>query len=222
MILNLREELFDNQDLKYRDFHARLLPTVSKEIIIGVRVPVLRELAKQVFSENTCNECYYHEERMIYGFTLGMKECSVREHIEDIKSFVPMINNWAICDCCGSSFKFVKKDLDSYYDFILSYIGKGEYETRFAVIMLMNFYLVDEYIDRVLDILCSIESDRYYVNMGVAWALSVAFVKYEEKVFPLIKAKTLPTDIHNKTIQKIKDSLRVSKETKQLLNEYRV
>ena len=99
MILNLREELFDNQDLKYRDFHARLLPTVSKEIIIGVRVPVLRELAKQVFSENAGNECYYHEERMIYGFTLGMKKCSVREHIEDIKSFVPMINNWAICDC---------------------------------------------------------------------------------------------------------------------------
>ncbi|MGN0531661.1 MAG: DNA alkylation repair protein [Eubacterium sp.] len=218
----MREELFKNQDLKYRDFHAGLLPTISKDIIIGVRVPVLRALAKQAFTENAYNECYYYEERMIYGFTLGLKKCSVQEHIDDIKSFVPMINNWAICDCCGSSFKFVKKDLNRYYDLFLSYIGKGEYETRFAVIMLMNYYLVDEYIDRVLDILYSIESDRYYVNMGVAWALSVAFVKYMDKVMPVIKSKTLPPDIQNKAIQKIKDSLQVSKEIKQEVNEYKI
>lgn len=215
--MNLRQELFNNQDTDYREFHARLIPTTDKDRIIGVRVPVLRNIAKNI-DANVTNELYYHEEKMVYGFYIGYKKCTLQEHIEDMRSFVPLIDNWAVCDSCCSSFKFTKKHLDELYDFYISYIGKEEYGTRFAVVMLMSYYLVDDYIDRVLDVLLSIDDDRYYVMMAIAWALSVAFVKYEAKVVPILESKTLPKELHNTTIQKIKDSYRVDKETKNYLS----
>ena len=104
------------------------------------------------------------------------------------------------------------------YDFVKSQISRGEYETRFAVVMLMCYYLDDEYIDEVLSILKNIKSDLYYINMAVAWALSVAFVREREKTLKLLEEKSLSKDVQNKTIQKIKESLRVSKEDKSLVN----
>jgi 3-methyladenine DNA glycosylase AlkD len=220
--MNLREELFKNQDLKYKSFQSKLIPNINSDKILGVRIPVLRKIAKQVYNESVENLCEYYEEQIVYGLTIGLKKCDTQQHINDIKSFVPLIDNWATCDICSSSFKFINKDKDNYYDFIISYIGKSEFETRFAVVMLMSYYLDDKYIDDVLDILKSINSDYYYVNMAVAWALSVAFVKYENKTFEIIKSKSLSKDVQNKTIQKIKDSLRVDKETKLLLNNYKL
>lgn len=222
MNMNLREELFYNQDLKYREFHSRLVPNINPDKIIGVRVPVLRKIAKQAYKENADNCCEYYEEQVVKGLTIGMKKCSDEEHIADIRRFVPLIDNWATCDICSSSFKFVNKNQDEYFDFIVSYIGKGEYETRFGVVMLMDFYLEDKYIDTVLNILKSIKCEYYYVNMAVAWALSAAFIKYEDKVTDILKAKTLSKDVQNKTIQKIKDSFRVSKEVKSGLNRYKM
>lgn len=222
MFMDLRQELFRNQDLTYKEFHKKLIPTVDDNLIIGVRIPVLRKLARQAYKENAYNPCEYYEEIMLKGFTLGLKKCSLQEHIDDLKSFVPLIDNWAVCDCCCSSFKFTGKNPDEMYDFIVSYIGQSEYETRFAVVMLMDYYLTDGYIENVLDILSNLESDYYYVNMAVAWALSVAFVKYTDFVFPIIQSKSLSKEVQNKTIQKIKDSLRVDKETKQNLNIYKM
>lgn len=219
--MNLREELYRYQDLDYKDFHKKLIPNIDEDLLIGVRVPMLRQIARQALAENAENELYYYEEKMVYGMTLGLKNCYLDEHKQDIKKFVPLIDNWAVCDCCASSFKFTAKNLDGMYDFILSYVGKGEYETRFAVVMLMNYYLVDEYIDRVIDVLTSIKSDYYYVNMAVAWALSFAFIKYESKVMPIIQSRTLRREVQNKTIQKIKESTRVSKVVKQGLNVYK-
>ncbi|MFR5876618.1 MAG: DNA alkylation repair protein [Eubacterium sp.] len=221
-MMNLREELFNNQDLKYKQFHSKLVPNISNDKIIGVRVPILRKIAKQAFKENAENLCVYYEEQVVRGLTIGMKKCSAEEHIEDIKAFVPLIDNWATCDICSSSFKFVKKNQDDYFDFLVSYIDKSEFETRFGIVMLMDFYLDDKYIDIVLDILKSVKSEYYYVNMAVAWALSVAFVKYEDKVTEILKAKILSKDVQNKTIQKIKDSFRVSKEIKKNLNQYKM
>lgn len=218
--MDLRQELFNNQDLAYKDFHKKLIPTVDENLIIGVRIPVLRKLAKQAHKENAYNACEYYEEIMLKGFTLGLKKCSLDEHIEDLKTFVKQIDNWAVCDCCCSSFKFTEIYLDEMFDFIVSFVGKSEYETRFAVVMLMDYYLNDKYIQAVIDILINIASEEYYVNMAVAWALSVVFVKYQDLLLPVIKSKTLSKDVQNKTIQKIKDSLRVDKETKQMLNQY--
>lgn len=220
--MDLREELFKNQDLEYRDFHSHLLPNVPKEQVIGVRTPVLRKIAREVYKENVPNLCEYYEERVIKGFSIGMKKCSVDEHIEDIKAFVELINNWAVCDLCGSSFKFVARDLDAYYPLIMSYNNGEEYPTRFAVVMLMNYYLNDEYIDSVLDTLANINSDYYYINMAVAWAIATAFVKYEDKTLVLLQSKILNKDVQNKAIQKIRDSLRVTKEQKEFVKLYMI
>jgi 3-methyladenine DNA glycosylase AlkD len=219
--MDLRKELFENQDLKYKDFHKALVPNVDENKLIGVRVPILRKIAKQALNENAQNLCEYYEERMVKGFTIGLKNCSLEEHLEDLKEFVPLIDNWGVCDSCCSSFKFTKKYRDEMFDFICSYIGKGEYETRFAVIMLMDYYLIDEYIERVLQIYTSIKSDKYYVNMAVGWALSMAFVNYSEKVIDILSSGALPQDVHNKTIQKIRESRRVDSQTKQYINTFK-
>lgn len=220
--MDLRKELFAYQDLEYKAFHQKLVPNIDADKIIGIRVPNIRKVAKQAFLENADNQREYYEEKMIYGLTLGMKKCSTEEHIEDIKQFVKYIDNWGVCDTCVSSFKFVKKDLNAYYDLLKSFINDTEYETRFGVTMLMDYYLDDEHIDDVLETLINIKSDYYYVNMAVAWALSDAFVKYEAKTMPIIQSMILSKDVQNKTIQKIKDSFRVDKETKQLLNDYKI
>ncbi len=220
--MNLREELFANQDVQYRDFHSRLVPNVDKQLFIGVRVPVLRKIAKKALTENAENLCHYYEEKMIYGFVMGLKKCTLDEHRRDIESFVPLIDNWAVCDCCASSFKFVSGNIDDYYDFLLSFIGRGEFATRFTVVMLMDYYLTDEYIDRVLSLLTHIEDDSYYVMMGIAWALSVAYVKYPDKVLSVIASMTLPPDLQNMTIRKIRESFRIDKNTKQMLMQYKL
>lgn len=220
--MDLRQELFKNQDLDYKAFHTKLVPNINPDTVIGVRVPILRKIAKQAFKENAVNHCEYYEEKMIKGFTLGLKKCDLDEHIEDIKAFVPMIDNWAICDMCVSSFKFIKKYQDEMLDFVLSYIGKSEYETRFAVVILMGYYLDDQHIDLVLDTLKSIDSDYYYVNMAVGWAIATAYCKFEDKTAKLLEAKVLPADAQNKAIQKIRESLRVSKEQKEYVATLRI
>lgn len=220
--MNLREELFNNRDLKYHDFHKKLVPNVDESKIIGVRVPIVRKIAKSAFQNNAENLCEYYEEKEVFGLTLSMKKCSVEEHKKDISDFVSLIDNWGICDTCTASMKFIAKDKTQYFDFLSSYIGAGEYPTRFAIVALMDYYLDDEYIDRVLDLYKTISSDKYYVNMALAWAYSMAFIKYEEKVFDLIKSKTLSPWVQNKTIQKIRESYRVDKETKEKLKEYKI
>jgi 3-methyladenine DNA glycosylase AlkD len=220
--MNLREELYKNQDLKYKEFTSKLIPNIDNNKIIGVRIPTVRKIAKQAFKENANNLCELYEEQIVFGFTIAMKKCNVESHISDLKSFVKLIDNWSTCDLCASSFKFVNEQKEDYFDFIISYLNKSEFETRFAIVMLMNYYFDDEYIDRVIDVLKSITSDYYYVNMALAWALSSAFVKYEDKVTKLLKSKTLSKDVQNKTIQKIKESYKVSNDTKMKMNSFKI
>lgn len=220
--MDLRNELLKEQDLSYREFHSKLVPNIDKKKIIGVRLPLLRKIAKQAFRENADNMLEYYEEIMVYGLTLSMKKCSAIEHIEDLKSFIPLIDNWAVCDTCVSSFKFTNKYKEEIYPFVLSYINKSEYETRFAVVMLMCYYLDSEHIDEVLEILKGIKREEYYVNMAVAWAVATAFVKCREKTLALLFEKSLSPEVQNKSIQKIRDSFRVSKEDKELVKSLKI
>ncbi|MDD6727924.1 MAG: DNA alkylation repair protein [Eubacteriales bacterium] len=212
--MNIREELFKNQDDKYAEFQSKLIPNIPREKIIGVRIPTVRKLAKQAVYDNALSENYYLEEIMITGMKIGYEKCSIEKRLRDLEKFVPLIDNWAVCDCCCSTFKFTQKNMTAVWDFIQPYINGGEYEIRFAVVMMMDYFLNDEYVDRVLEILASIKSDKYYVNMAVAWALSVAFVKYKNNVTAIIDEKLLSKWVHNKTIQKICESYRVDKQTK--------
>lgn len=215
--MNVREELFKNQDLEYKAFHSKLIPNVPPDEIIGVRVPVMRKIAKQAVRENAQVSVEYYDEKMVKGFTVGYRKCSIEEHMDELKEFIPLIDNWAVCDCACSTFKFTEQNREQVWNFIQPYLSGGEYDIRFAVVMIMDYYLTDEYIDRALEILSSIKSEYYYVNMAAAWAISAAFVKYKEKTLPLIEGRVLPAWVHNKSIQKICESFRVDKQTKEYL-----
>ncbi len=219
--MNLREELFNLQDLKYRDFHSALVPNIDKEQIIGVRLPELRKIGKKLTDNNF--DWHYYEEIMLHGFYIGYAKLSYEERISLLTEFIPYINNWAVCDCVSSTLKFVNKNRSDFLEFLKPYMNsQKEYELRFAVVMLMDYYLDDKYLKFTVDYLSKIKSDYYYVNMAVAWALSVAFVKDSNLVLPLIENYVLEPFVHNKTISKICDSYRIDKPIKEKLKTYRI
>lgn len=221
--MTLREELFKNQDLKYKEFHSKLIPTVNTDEIIGVRIPVLRKIGKRMAKENQDFPIEYYEEKMIKGFIVGYKKYDdIADFLAALSDFVPLIDNWAICDCVCSTLKLTSKNRQAVWNFLMQYKNADEYAVRFMVVMLMDYYLIDDCIDAVIDILKSIDREEYYINMAIAWALSVAFVKYESKVMPLLENRVLSEWIHNKTIQKIRDSYRVSRETKAYLKSLKI
>lgn len=218
--MNVREELFSAQDLKYKDFHKKLVPTVDEDKIIGVRLPQLRKIAKRLESNNF--EWDYYEEIMLHGFYIGYEKMPYQARIRLLDAFIPYIDNWAVCDCVSSSLKFIEKNRKDFLEYLQKYMGsEKEYELRFAVVILMDYYITDEYIDYVLEFLSSVKSRYYYVNMAVAWALSVAFVKYQSKTMPILESKSFTKDIQNMTISKIRDSFRVDKETKEYVKTLR-
>lgn len=218
--MDVRKELFDNQDIEYRDFHSKLMPTVDKDRIIGVRIPVLRKIGKKLESNNF--DWNYYEEVMLHGFYIGYAKLSFDERLALLDEFVPMIDNWAVCDCSCSTYKFINKNKRDFFEYLQKYLNsKSEYEIRFAIVILMDYYIDDEYIEFAVDYLKNIKGDMYYVNMAAAWALSVAFVKYRDMVMPLLENKSLTKEIHNMTISKIRDSFRVDKETKAYLKTIR-
>ena len=218
--MDVREELFKRQDTEYRDFHSKLVPTLDKDKIIGVRLPELRKLGKGLCSNDFAWD--YYEELMLHGFYIGYAKLSFEERLALLDDFVPQIDNWAVCDCVCSTLKFINKNKADFFEYLKKFMNSGrEYEIRFAVVILMEYYIDDEYIDFTVDYLQNIVSDYYYVNMAVAWALSVAFVKYRDKVMPVIESGCLTKEIHNMTISKIRDSFRVNREDKAYLKTLR-
>ena len=218
------KQLFELQDKKYKEFHSSLCPNVDN--IIGVRIPELRKLAKQIakenpkeFIENPVKKQYY-EEIMLEAFVIGYMKATLEEKLHYLDNFIPEIDNWAVCDCTASTLKFIDKYKKEVWEYLQKYINsKKEFEKRFAIIILMDYYLTDEYIDKVLEIYNKIDSDQYYVQMGIAWAISVCFVKYREQTRKILDNNNLSTFTHNKSIQKIIESTRVDKETKEELKK---
>ena len=220
---NLREKLYEIADEEYRKFHSGLCPNV--ENIIGVRLPKLREIAKKIAKDNPIQfleqyKCELYEEKMVYGLVIGYMKENFSTRLKYLDKFFPMIDNWEVCDCCASTYKFTSKNLKEMFEYIQKYVvSKNEFEVRFACIMLMDYYLIDEYIDRVFKIFNEIKLDKYYVQMGIAWAISVAFVKYEKKTRKFLENNSLDKFTFNKTLQKIIESNRVSKDVKVEMRE---
>lgn len=220
----IRKRLFELQDEKYKKFHTSLCPGINN--IIGVRAPKLKELAKQIAKENyieylknPSNE--YYEEIMLQGLVIGLaKNITIEEIIKYLKTFIPKVNNWAICDMCIATLKTTKKNQEIMWKFLQKYLKSNkEFEKRFAIVMFLNYYLNDEYIDKVLLELDNIKSEQYYVKMAIAWAISTAYIKQPEKTKVYLKNNNLDDFTYNKAIQKIMESLRVTKEEKEKLKK---
>lgn len=216
-----RKKLFEIQDLKYKKFHSSLCPNVDN--IIGVQVPKLRNIAKELAKTNSreyleLEDITFYEEKVIQGLLIGTLKLSYQETEKYLEKFIPKIDSWAVCDVVCSGLKVACKYPKEMWAFLERYIKSNqEFEVRFALVMYLNYYLNDEYIDRVIKNVSEINIDKYYVQMAIAWLLSVGYVKQKGKTLKYLKNNKLDEFTHNKAIQKIIESYRVSKEEKEYI-----
>ena len=224
----LQAELKALQDLKYQKFHSSLLPGVQN--IIGVRMPLLRKLAKEVLrgdwrsylDSSVAEPNTYYEEDIIQALLIGTSKLSWQERQAYIKAFVPKINNWAVCDLFCSTLKEAQYYQEEYWQLIVPYFNSSNaYDLRFASVMLLNHFTGDEFVEEALNLLEAIKHEDYYVKMGVAWAISIFYIKQPQLTLKLIKQNNLDDFTHNKAIQKIRESFRVSNEDKEMLNRFK-
>ena len=215
----IRNRLEELSEEKYKKFHSSLCPNSNE--ILGVRVPTLRNFAKEIvkhediekYLENTVDNSY--EEIVLQGMVLGIWKTSIENFCKHLKKFIPKINSWAVCDVSVSGFKITNKNMEYMWKFIQKYLKSDkEFELRFAIVMLLDYYIKDQYIDRVLEILNSIKHEGYYVKMAIAWTIQVAFVKFPEKTMNFLKENDIDNWTYNKALQKIIESYRVDNETK--------
>lgn len=218
---NIRKRLFDLQDLKYRDFQCKLMPTVDPETVIGVRTPDMRKLAKE-FSKTPETADFlkilphtYYEENNLHGFLIETLE-DYDQVIEAIDAFLPYVDNWATCDLMSP--KVFKKHLPELYEKIRDWLKSGRtYTVRFGIEMLMSFYLDEHFQSEMLDLVAGVKSQEYYVNMMIAWYFATALAKQYDATLPVIQEQRLEKWTHNKAIQKATESYRISDEQKDYL-----
>lgn len=225
-MMPIQEKLFQLQDLGYRDFHSKLMPTVCKDRIIGVRVPILRKFAKELNKSelkaeflNTLPHKYYEEDNLHAFLIEQIKDFD--ECISALDDFLLFVDNWATCDMMTP--KVLGKNLPLLYEKIEEW-SKSEhiYTVRFAVVTLMKFFM-DERLDKKhLNLLLSTKSDEYYINMAIAWYLATALSSRWDLVIPYIEKQKFDKWIHNKAIQKSIESYRITKEQKEYLKTLKI
>ncbi len=202
----------------YREFSSRLMPTVEKSRVIGVRVPLLRKYAKTLENyEDFLKELphKYFEEDNLHGFLIE-REKDFDRCIKLLDEFLPYVDNWATCD--GTKPKVLKTQPEKLMKHIQRWIESGEvYTVRYAINLLMSIYLDESFDKKYLDMVVNVKSDEYYINMMRAWYFATALAKQYDETIPYIEENRLDMWTHNKTIQKAVESLRISNEQKQYL-----
>lgn len=247
----IRRQLKALAEEDYRKFNEKIVPDTKN--MLGVRLPKMREIAKARAKEDSAayleeieaalcrdRDSVYYEEIMVYGLVIGYAKFSDEERMAWLDRFRKHIDNWAVCDSCCMTCKWMKKNPETWWEYLMSCIGEGtEYSIRFAVVCMLDHFVTDTYADQVLELCdgictvdgtgaksemggmpdverCSSEKEPmpYYVQMAVAWAVSVCYVKYPEKTHAFLKSDRMDVFTHNKSIQKICESYRVTKEQK--------
>ena len=226
IITNVQTRLFELQDLKYRDFHAKLMPTVNKEKIIGVRTPALRVFAKKYGKTDEAKEYLqilphqYYEENNLHGLLIEQ----IKDYdtcLEELERFLPYIDNWATCDMLAV--KVVKNHLDTFIDEVYRWMESDHaYTIRFGISMLMRYYLEDAFQMEYPEKVAQIRSEEYYVKMMRAWHFATALAKQYDKILPFIEKQKLDVWTHNKTIQKAIESYRITPEQKEYLRGLKI
>ena len=219
--MKLEAKLRSLRDSKYQEFHSKLTP--GKDNILGVRVPVQKSLAREIAQSNwqevlTAPIGYWAEEKIVYGLVIAYAPLSWEEKLNYLVKFIPHIDSWNVCDIVCAALKDFKKEQAKGWKFLQPYLkSQEEYQVRFAVVMLLDHYLTDDYIHRVLACYAKLKHESYYVHMGVAWGISIAYIKYPEITLEFLQAATLDDFTYNKSLQKCRESLRVSPEDKEML-----
>lgn len=219
------EQIKNISDEKYREFHKSICPGVDQ--IIGVRIPKLRNYAKELLKKYKCQDLLniledeYYEEIMLKGMLIGLNQKeNIEETIKRIKKFVPEINNWAICDTFCAGLKTTKKNKEKIWEIIKKYLeSKQEFEIRFAVVMILDYYIEEKYLKEIYKICDKIKHEGYYVKMAVAWCLSICLIKYYDQTIEYLNNCHLDDFTYQKSIQKAIESYRITKEQKEELRK---
>ena len=221
---NLTEYLKSHADLKYKAFHSSLIPDDESDSFIGIRMPDMRKIAKEISNGNAreflnISKTEYYEQRIISAIVTGLiKTENFEDFISLVNNFIPKINNWAVCDGFCAGLKEVKKYKIKFFDYLTNYLeSKNEWYIRFAFVIMLDYYLDSEFIDAVLARCDLVNSDKYYILMAQAWLIATAYAKQRETTHSYFLNNNLNDATFNKAIQKCIESRRVSDEDKKFL-----
>ena len=221
--MEIQKELFSLQDKEYMKFLSKLTPNVSEDTIIGVRIPEIRKLAKKLVKNNEYEDFLkelphkYYDENLLHGAIISESK-DFEKCIKLLDNFLPFVDNWAVCDTISPKiFKKYKKEL---IEKIKEWSQSDKtYTCRFGVEMLMTHFLDEDFKKEYLEVVADIHSEEYYVKMVVAWFFATALAKQWDYAVIYLEDNRLDVWMHNKTIQKARESLRISLEKKEYLKK---
>ena len=224
-LTKLQKQLFELQDMKYRDFHSKLMPETDKETVIGIRTPVLRKFAKEFAGTSEAEAFlrqlphrYYEENNLHMMLITGIKD--YEKCMEEIQRFLPCIDNWATCDYPAP--KCFARHKDQVLEEAKRWISSGEtYVIRYGIGMLMRLFLDEDFSSEYLEMAAAVQSQEYYVNMMIAWYFATALAKQWDATVPYIEQHKLSDWVHRKTVQKAVESYRITPEQKEYLKGFR-
>lgn len=221
----IREKLFSLRDEKYRELQKKIIPNIPGDRVIGVRTPILRNLAKELYKDEDVNSFLsdlphkYFDEDQLHAFIISLEK-DFDTCISEVKAFLPYIDNWATCD--QMSPKVFKKNAKDLLPYVNEWIDSDKtYTVRFAIGMLMQHFLDEKFDTKYADMVAEVRSEEYYINMMAAWYFATALAKQYDQVIPYIEENRLSDWVHNKTIRKSVESYRISDEKKAYLRSLR-
>lgn len=221
--MEIQKELFSLQDKEYMKFLSKLTPNVSEDTIIGVRIPEIRKLAKKLVKNNEYEDFLkelphkYYDENLLHGAIISESK-DFEKCIKLLDNFLPFVDNWAVCDTISP--KIFKKHKKELIEKIKEWSQSDKtYTCRFGVEMLMTHFLDEDFKKEYLEIVADIHSEEYYVKMVVAWFFATALAKQWDYAVIYLENNRLDVWVHNKTIQKARESLRISLEKKEYLKK---
>ncbi|MBR6081608.1 MAG: DNA alkylation repair protein [Salinivirgaceae bacterium] len=224
--MTITDQLFALQDVAFGDFQAKLMPNISRNNIIGVRTPALRALARKIAKTDAAQEFIgqlphrYFEENNLHAFIVAQTS-DFDEAMRQTELFLPHIDNWATCDQFTPA--AFKKHPDELLKVVRRWIESSHtYTVRFAIKMLMTFYLDDLFCDEYPQMVAAVKSDEYYVKMMIAWYFATALSKQYDAIVGYLTEHRLDAWCHNKTIQKAVESYRISDERKAALKKMKI
>ncbi|MCI9063583.1 MAG: DNA alkylation repair protein, partial [Clostridia bacterium] len=213
MFEDIRKQLIENKEEKIAKFNERLCPNDNNKML-GIRIPILRKMAKEIVKQDEMQylkeieelkQEQYMEEKILEGLIIGYSKIDLDTKLELIRKFIPKIDNWMINDTFCPTIKIRKEELEKVWNFINSYLESNkQFEVRFAVIMMLDNFIIEDYVDRVIKELDKINNDGYYAKMAVAWTMAEIGIKFNQKAMKYLKGNNnLDKFTYNKTLQKI-------------------
>ncbi len=225
----IEKRLIEISEESQKKLNVKLCPDTNKEIL-GIRVPKLRKLAKEIVKEEKWEQFIkesqdkYFEEVLLQGLSIAYSKKSLQEKYIYMKEFIPKMDSWAMTDTFAPTLKVKDKDLENYWNFIIPFTKSDkEFEVRFAIISMLDYYIREEYVNEVIKILDNIKHEGYYVKMAIAWTLAEIGIKFNNILMTYLESdNNLDKFTFNKTLQKMIESYRISDNEKSVLRKMKI